>query len=146
VQYYTLYFCLLQIICSIAVGVQVGVDTELAASIPNSISTSADAIWLYFGGPGGMLYIASGIWFMRLIGAAAFFVSLICGQLAGGAIMDATGFLGARVIESSATRVVGMYLLIDKNRIFGFLRIPITSTCPTCRCVYCYGSFHSNAS
>lgn len=117
------------VICTVAVGIQLGVNKELAADVLPNIKSSVDAIWLYFGGPGGMLYISSGIFFIRTIGAAPFFVALICGQLAGGALMDATGFLGARVIESGPMRIVGVCTVILAS-ILMQVQLPAAWTAP----------------
>jgi len=59
-----------------------------------------------------VLYITSGIWFVRIIGSAPFFVALVCGQLGGSATLDATGFLGAHVHPMSTPKLAGIVVVV----------------------------------
>lgn len=61
---------------------------------------------------GGTLYIASGIWLVREIGSAAYFICLICGQLAGSAAIDATGFLSTPIEALSPMRGAGIIIIV----------------------------------
>lgn len=47
-----------------------------------------------------------------MIGSAAFFVALVCGQLVGSAAIDATGFLGAEVWPANTDKIVGIVIVL----------------------------------
>jgi transporter family-2 protein len=93
-----------------ALGVQLGAQPDAAAAVP---ARFADSAWyMYCGGALGLLFIASGIWFVSLMGAAAFFVALVCGQLVGSAVVDEVGLLGAPVRHTSASKAAGIVLVL----------------------------------
>ena len=45
-------------------------------------------VWAWFGGPVGVLFVASGSWLILRIGAAATAILVIAGQMVGGVALD----------------------------------------------------------
>ena len=95
---------------AIALAAQLGIQSDRAALVPHAFTTSL--WWHYMGGPLGVIYIASGIYLVRIIGSAPFFVALTCGQLATSAAIDATGALGAAVAPVTVVRGIGIALVM----------------------------------
>lgn len=95
---------------AVALAVQLGVQSDRAARVPAAFAASA--WWEYAGGPLGVVYIASGIYLVRVVGSAPFFVALTCGQLAASAAIDATGAIGTPVSPLTPLRGAGIALVM----------------------------------
>lgn len=94
----------------IALTIQLLLRPDLASALNARIATSA--WWMYLGGgPLGVVFIASGIFFVRSLGVSLFFVALVCGQLLGSAVLDAVGFLGSPALSTPGTRIAGIILV-----------------------------------
>lgn len=60
----------------------------------------------------GVAYVCSSIVVPAAIGSGAYFVALVCGQLLFAAVIDAAGLLGAAVRPLTATRGVGLAVVV----------------------------------
>jgi transporter family-2 protein len=90
-----------------------------AASTPGVSAQAAAAFasgrlkwWMLLGGVFGLAYIASSIFFAPVMGSALYFVSLVCGQLAGSAAVDAAGLFDAPTQGVDALRGVGIAMVV----------------------------------
>jgi bacterial/archaeal transporter family-2 protein len=95
---------------AVALAVQLGVQSDRAARVPAAFAASE--WWEYAGGPLGVIYIASGIYLVRVVGSAPFFLALTCGQLAASAAIDATGAIGTPVSPLTPLRGAGIGLVM----------------------------------
>lgn len=96
--------------CCAVLAIFMGVQHELLATWPARFASSK---WFhYLGGPLGVLYIASTIWLMPLVGAAVFFVALVSGQLTGSAVLDEIGSFDMAVVEVTPLRIAGILILL----------------------------------
>ena len=94
----------------VAFGAQAGAEPAAAAQLGARLASSS---WfMYLGGVLGVLYICSAIFFTPQIGAAAYFVSLVSGQLVGSAAVDATGLFGSPQRNIDALRVAGIATML----------------------------------
>jgi bacterial/archaeal transporter family-2 protein len=94
----------------VATGIQMAVQTDDTRRL---WERTADSEWfMWFGGPLGVIYIASTIWCVGLLGAARYFVCLMGGQLCGAAILDAVGAFGSPVRPAGPARGAGIALVI----------------------------------
>ena len=69
-------------------------------------------ILTYFGGLLGALFILSTIWVTGIIGSAAFFLCLVCGQILGSVFIEELGILGANQNSPDTLRIIGMIVVI----------------------------------
>lgn len=68
--------------------------------------------WILLGGFVGFLFVFGGVTLAPALGAAAFFVCIVAGQLAGAAIIDQIGAFGMPVKPISLMRLAGMGLVL----------------------------------
>lgn len=94
----------------VGLGIQLAAQPGLASRLPSDFASAS--WWMFFGGPGGIVYIATAIFFLRVVGAALYFVSLVCGQMTGSLVLDSVGFLGSPKHAASAALVCGVLLVI----------------------------------
>jgi len=73
---------------------------------------AASPAWAYTGGVLGVVYIAGSIYVPAVVGSQVYAVGLVAGQLAGSAIIDATGAFGTRVSTPSALKGAGLGLVL----------------------------------
>ena len=67
---------------------------------------------MWIGGALGVLFVGGSVFIAPRIGAAAYFVCLVCGQLLAGAAIDAAGAFGVPVRTLDASRAAGILLVI----------------------------------
>jgi transporter family-2 protein len=91
-------------------GIQLGSSVTAAAGL-GPVYDSAP-MWVYLAGIPGLALIFGALVLTGVIGSSAFFVLLICGQLIGSAVIDATGWLGSAVRPANQTRIVGILVVI----------------------------------
>ena len=94
----------------ITLGIQLLVQPGLAAY--TVIAFNSSSWWMYIPGCVSVIYILSSIYVASIIGSAAFFVSLVCGQLMGSAVIDEYGFLGVKVDLVSPVEIIGILLVV----------------------------------
>ena len=87
-----------------------GADAAHAAQFPALFASSVGV--QYLGGAIGVVYVASTIFVTGAIGSSLYFVSLVCGQLAGSTLLDAVGPFGAPVIVAGGLRIAGIVLVL----------------------------------
>lgn len=68
--------------------------------------------WAWTAALFGVAYVCSSIVVPAAIGSGAYFVALVCGQLLFAAVIDAAGLLGAAVHPLTATRGVGLAVVV----------------------------------
>ena len=68
--------------------------------------------WAWTAALFGVAYVCSSIVVPAVIGSGAYFVALVCGQLLFAAVIDAAGLLGAAVHPLTATRGVGLGVVV----------------------------------
>ena len=68
--------------------------------------------WAFFGGVLGIGYVLGNIFAIPRLGAVATICSAILGQMAGSYLVDTFGWFGVTKLPFSATRLVGIVLLI----------------------------------
>ena len=95
-----------------ALGIEVAISGPVSSESGASGAVSSSAWWMYTGGPIGAVYILSGIWGVGVVGVAAYFVALLCGQLAGAAVIDAIGAFGTNVATASPLRGIGIAIVV----------------------------------
>lgn len=66
--------------------------------------------WVMFGGFFGALFVSGSIVLVPIMGAAAFFLCLIAGQLAGAVIADTIGAFGLEPRAPSMNKLLGVAL------------------------------------
>ena len=91
-------------------AISLGTAPAVAARFPVAFASS-EFVW-YLGGAIGVVYVASTIFVTGHIGSSLYFVSLICGQLAGSAALDALGAFGTPAILAGPLRVAGIVLVL----------------------------------
>jgi transporter family-2 protein len=74
--------------------------------------------WAWLGGALGAFNIAMSIFLAPKLGAVAFSVSIVCGQIIASFILDQNGWLGFPKIEATLNRMLGAALII-----FGMLLV-----------------------
>jgi transporter family-2 protein len=79
-------------------------------------------VWSWFGGLGGAIFIAAGVYFVPQIGAANFLVATVAGQLLLAAIVDHRGWLGVPSSTIDSTRIGGLALILIGAYLFAFKR------------------------
>ena len=87
-----------------------GSGAAIVGALPSAFDSSV--WWMYMGGPLGVLYVSTTIWGVQLVGSAAFFVAVLCGQLVGSATIDAVGLLGGAVTPMTPLRGAGIALVV----------------------------------
>jgi transporter family-2 protein len=75
-------------------------------------SLSSVPWWAWFGGALGAFNIAMSIFLAPKLGAVAFTVSIICGQIIASLVLDQNGWLGFPKIELTLNRALGATLII----------------------------------
>lgn len=68
--------------------------------------------WAWFGGALGAFNIAMSVFLAPKLGAVAFTVSIVCGQIIASLILDQNGWLGFPKIEVTFNRALGASLII----------------------------------
>jgi transporter family-2 protein len=68
--------------------------------------------WAWFGGALGAFNIAMSIFLAPKLGAVAFTVSIVCGQIIASLVLDQNGWLGFPKIEVTLNRVLGASLIV----------------------------------
>jgi transporter family-2 protein len=68
--------------------------------------------WAWFGGALGAFNIAMSIFLAPKLGAVAFAVSIVCGQIIASLVLDQNGWLGFPKIELTVNRVLGASLIV----------------------------------
>jgi len=68
--------------------------------------------WVWIGGALGALFVTTTILAVPRVGTVATFGAIICGQFVGAVLIDTYGWLGVEAIPLSATRVLGVALLV----------------------------------
>jgi len=68
--------------------------------------------WAWFGGALGAFNIAMSIFLAPKLGAVAFAVSIVCGQVIASLVLDQNGWLGFPRIELTVNRIMGASLII----------------------------------
>ena len=99
------------VVACIALAVQVGIGSDDQRAGINPAFDSSQ-LYMYMGGPLGVLYVVTSIWGVALVGSAPFFVAMLCGQLVGSALIDAIGLLGGAVVPLTPLRGVGIAIVI----------------------------------
>lgn len=84
----------------------------LRAPIPSYGLVSNVPAWSWFGGLGGAIFIASGVYFVPRIGAANFLVATVAGQLVLAAAMDHRGWLGVPMTTIDTKRAIGIAMVL----------------------------------
>lgn len=97
---------LVAFICSLAVLAMTG-RGELSAQTLGSVP-----LWVFLAGVVGMLFVGGGIVIAPVIGALAFFICVVAGQLVGAALADHFGAFG--LVERSLTpqRALGIVMVV----------------------------------
>lgn len=68
--------------------------------------------WAWFGGALGAFNIAMSIYLAPKLGAVAFAVSIVCGQIIASLVLDQNGWLGFPKIEMTVNRILGASLIV----------------------------------
>jgi transporter family-2 protein len=68
--------------------------------------------WVYLAGLVGTVFVAGGVVIAPVTGALVFFVCVVAGQLLGATIADHVGLFGLDVRPVSATRLIGLALVL----------------------------------
>lgn len=68
--------------------------------------------WSWFGGIGGAIFIAAGVYFVPRIGAANFLVATVAGQLVLATLLDHRGWLGVPVTMLEPKRAIGIVMVL----------------------------------
>jgi transporter family-2 protein len=68
--------------------------------------------WAWFGGALGAFNIAMSIFLAPKLGAVAFVVSIVCGQIIASLVLDQNGWLGFPKIELTVNRILGASLIV----------------------------------
>ena len=80
-----------------------GADFSAAAGAP---------LWVWLGGLSGALYVGGALFIVPKIGAVALFTWLIAGQVLGALAIDYFGLFGAKSLEISPARILGVALVL----------------------------------
>lgn len=96
----------------------------IASAIVLSIQASNDDIgcsvggndcdiqwWMFVGGPTGILLVGGSVVLSRFMGVAAFYVSLVAGQLLSALIFDEKGFYGFDRTPATTLRIIGVVMV-----------------------------------
>jgi bacterial/archaeal transporter family-2 protein len=101
---------------SFAVGTMVLILLVTLATVqgqPGSWRAGATAPWwAWIGGSLGVVLILAGVVILPRVGAGPFSAALIAGQLCGALILDHFGFLGLAPRAFSASRLIGLTLVL----------------------------------
>lgn len=87
--------------------------TEAGAGVP---------AWSWFGGIGGAIFIAAGVYFVPRVGAANFLIATVAGQLLLAATVDHKGWLGVPLTPVDLKRVAGLTLVFIGACLFAYKR------------------------
>lgn len=68
--------------------------------------------WAWLGGALGAFNIAMSIFLAPKLGAVAFAVSIVCGQIIASLVLDQNGWLGFPKIEMTVNRLLGASLIV----------------------------------
>ena len=79
---------------------------------PTLAHAGAAPWWAWIGGLLGALFVTTAIIAVPRVGTTAMFAAIVCGQFAGAVLIDTQGWLGVEPIPLSASRVIGVALLI----------------------------------
>ena len=79
---------------------------------PTLAHASAAPWWVWIGGLFGALYVTTMVMAVPRVGTVAMFGAIICGQFIGAMLIDTNGWLGVEPIPLSASRVLGVCLLV----------------------------------
>ncbi|AWK89119.1 DMT family transporter [Azospirillum thermophilum] len=69
-------------------------------------------LWVWFGGIAGVVYITSALLITPRLGATAFIVCVIAGQVLASLLIDHFGLMGLAAKPASAWRVFGVLLIV----------------------------------
>jgi bacterial/archaeal transporter family-2 protein len=71
---------------AVGLGVMLAMLAAMPAIWPDSFG--GIPLWAWFGGPVGVIFVASGSWLIVRIGAALTAILVIAGQMVGGVVLD----------------------------------------------------------
>lgn len=94
------------LVCSLAVLAVTG-RGQLSAQTLGSVP-----LWVFLAGVVGMLFVGGGIVIAPVIGALAFFICVVAGQLVGAALADHFGAFGLVVRELTLQRALGIVMVV----------------------------------
>lgn len=82
--------------------------------LPWFTKTSISSVpwWAWFGGALGAFNIAMSVFLAPKLGAVAFVVSIVCGQIIASLVLDQNGWLGFPKIELTVNRILGASLIV----------------------------------
>lgn len=92
------------------------------SALPLADNVVGAPVWSWFGGLGGAIFIAAGVYFVPRVGAANFLVATVAGQLLLATVIDDRGWLGAPLIPFDFKRAVGLSLVLLGAYLFAYKR------------------------
>ena len=97
---------------SFAVGTVFLFILTLVTGNLTTVSLSSAPWWLFTGGLMGAAFVYTGLKLVPILGATALTAAAVAGQLAGGLLIDRLGLFGVTPVPLSATRLLGVALLV----------------------------------
>lgn len=107
---YPLWATLVSLLVSLLLVLSLVVTMKLPA--PALTAALKGPWWMWVGGAAGVAYITAALLLTPKLGAAGFMVAVVAGQMLASIVIDHFGLMGLPEKPVSATRVLGLVLIV----------------------------------